>query len=166
MRLLLMLLFLPISAFACLHDCRESEEGTQLIRSFEGYFPFIYYDVAGYPTLGFGHMVKPGEHFQEPLMGPDAEKLLRSDIAPAERGVNRYVAIDLLQPQFDAATSFAFNLGVGTLYRSSLLRVINAKGCPKQQFLLYDKARVNGSLIIVKGLHRRRVAESNLWICK
>lgn len=166
--ILALLLMMPSSASACLHTCQESEDGTQLIRSFEGYFPFVYKDVAGYPTIGFGHLIVAGERFNEPMMGPAAEELLRKDLTPAVSAINRYVVVDLLQHQFDALGSFTFNLGTMTLQNSSLLRLVNSQQCAdaKQRFLVYDKARVSGQLVVIKGLHRRRVAESDFWVCK
>jgi lysozyme len=156
---------LHASAFACFHDCHESEAGLRIIRHFEGFFPFTYDDIAGHKSIGFGHKLKPGEHFDEPLMGPEADELLRSDIRPAEDAINRLVHVSLRQPQFDAVGSFTFNLGQGTLANSTLLRLVNAdqhQAVPPQ-FLRYGNARVNGVLRPVRGLIDRRAAEAELY---
>jgi lysozyme len=50
----------------------------------------------------------------------------RKDVAAAERAVNALVRMNLIQGQFDALVSFAYNLGVGTLERSTLLRLVEA----------------------------------------
>jgi hypothetical protein len=62
----------------CLEDCQPSVVAIGTIRHFEGYSPIRYLDAAGYPTIGFGHLIKPGEKFAEPLLGEAAERLLRA----------------------------------------------------------------------------------------
>jgi lysozyme len=119
--------FQPPAPVTCQHECRLSNDGAQLIREFEGYSPIIYRDSAGLPTIGYGHLIRPGEQFNIPFMTPEAEKLLKRDIKPAERGVNGLVAVPLYQHQFDALGSFTFNLGTGSLKGSGVLRKVNAK---------------------------------------
>lgn len=109
----------------CRQDCAISDEGAQIIREFEGYSPFIYKDAVGLPTVGFGHLLRPGEKIKEPLMGPEAEMLLRADFKPVERGINKLVRVSLSQSRFDAMGSFTFNLGIGALQGSTLLRYVN-----------------------------------------
>jgi lysozyme len=52
------------------------------LKHFEGYSPIVYEDAAGYPTIGFGHLLKPGEKIEEPLLGDAAERLLQDDVKP------------------------------------------------------------------------------------
>lgn len=145
----------------CTRNCTTSQDGLSLISFYEGYSPFIYKDVAGYPTIGNGHLIKPGEHFKEPLMGDDATNLLKSDLRATERGVNHVVSVPLWQHQFDALADFAFNLGVGTLQRN-VGKLINAQkyneGCERMR--LYNKARGK----IFAGLTSRRAADARLCL--
>lgn len=63
--------------------------------------------------------------------------------------------------QLAAATSLAYNIGVGGYCKSSIDRKFDAGdmigGC--NAFLAWDKARVNGQIRVVQGLHSRRVRE-------
>ena len=110
----------------CLGDCKPSPAAFGVIKHFEGYSPIIYKDAAGYPTIGFGHLIKPGEKIQEPLLGNAAERLLQEDIAPKAAAVNQYVRVPLFQGQYDSLISWTYNLGEGALKSSTMLKKINA----------------------------------------
>ena len=64
----------------CLGNCQPSPAAVGVIKHFEGYSPVIYEDAAGYPTIGFGHLIKPGEKIDEPLLGDAAENLFQQDL--------------------------------------------------------------------------------------
>lgn len=159
------LLLLLAAVNAPCGPCRYSQAGVELTQHFEGYSPFVYEDVAGERTIGFGHLVIEGEYFEEPLLPHEATELLKRDLAVAERGVNRHVRVRLNQGQFDALTDFTFNLGTGALRSSTLLRVVNAElhDAVPGQLMRWNKARVNGRLQPVRGLTRRREAEVEFY---
>ena len=50
----------------------------------------------------------------------EIDDILRDDLNRFERGVERYCPVKLTQGQFDALVSFSFNVGLGTLQRSTL----------------------------------------------
>lgn len=104
-----------------------SENGLALIRHFEGFVPHIYQDAAGIATIGYGHVLRPGENaaFENGIEKQAAEKLLMQDVAIAARAVMRFITLPLQQHQFDALCSFTFNLGAGALQRSTLRQVVN-----------------------------------------
>jgi lysozyme len=145
----------------CVDDCQLSDKGIALIQHFEGFMPFTYKDAAGLDTIGYGHLIRPGETFEQPMLPQQAEKLLRNDVAIAERAVNRRVTIALKQNQFDALTSFTFNTGEGALAKSTLLRRVNAARHTEvpAQFLRWVRAKGQ----ILPGLVRRRQAEADLY---
>jgi lysozyme len=118
---------LPIEKpLLCTGTCTTSEDGVSLIAYFEGYSPVVYKDAAGYPTIGYGHLIKAGESFS--YLDPEAaRKLLKKDVKLHADPVNRMVRIPLLQEQFDAIVSFTFNLGEGALRSSTLLKRVNAR---------------------------------------
>lgn len=145
--------------------CTVSDEGLALIKQFEGFRPYPYKDVAGLDTIGFGHLIKPGEKIPVPLLGQAAHELLVRDTEEAQTGVNRYTSIPLKQGQFDALVSFTFNLGVGAYKGSSVRDRVNRElhiDVPGRM-LLWNKARVDGKLKPVPGLTRRRIAEGTLY---
>ena len=104
-----------------------SEEGLNLIKRFEGFSPIIYHDAAGLPTIGYGHLLLPGEEdiFQDAISKIKAEQLLKKDVKKSENAVNSLVDISLTTGQFDALVSFTFNVGAGSFSNSTLLKKVN-----------------------------------------
>jgi GH24 family phage-related lysozyme (muramidase) len=104
-----------------------SKTGLDVIKRFEGFSPTVYICPAGYPTIGYGHLVKPHERerFARGITAEQAESLLRQDVESAERAVLRLITVPLTDGQFDALVSFTFNLGAGALQRSTLRRRVN-----------------------------------------
>jgi lysozyme len=138
-----------------------SAEGLELIKRFEGFRSQLYMDVAGFPTIGYGHRIVPPEAFPGGVSEPQAANLLAGDVSAAERAIGSLVKVDLAQGQFDALVDFCFNLGAGRLANSTLLRCLNAGryDAAGEQLLLWDLAggEVN------PGLKARREAELRLW---
>lgn len=106
-----------------------SRQGLDLICRFEGFSPIIYMCPAGYPTIGYGHLITEAnkEQFLDGVDEDEALDLLRQDVAVAERAVLRLISVPLTQGQFDALVSFTFNLGAGALQRSTLRRKVNCE---------------------------------------
>lgn len=104
-----------------------TEEGLNLIKRFEGFSPKIYICPAGYPTIGYGHVMlaHEREQFAAGITQAEATELLRKDVRIAERAVLRLISVPLTDGQFDALVSFTFNLGAGALQRSTLRRKVN-----------------------------------------
>jgi len=88
--------------------------------------------------------------------------ILRSDLARFERGVAQYCPVPLTQGNFDALVSFAFNVGLGTLQRSTLRQKLlrGDKEGAAQELLKYCMA--GGK--ILKGLQNRRLDERALFM--
>jgi len=153
---------MPPAVMVC-EPCAVSDEGYELVRTFEGYMPFPYKDVAGIETVGYGYVLRPGDNFTYPLLPLDADALLKKTMGGFERDINRAVVIELKQNQFDALGSWTYNLGSGALTSSTMLKRINAKKHEDvpAEMLKWNKARVNGVLVPVRGLTIRRKVEGN-----
>jgi GH24 family phage-related lysozyme (muramidase) len=140
-----------------------TDAGLALIKRFESFSPTVYVCPAGYPTVGYGHVVLDEERdrFASGIRGDEAEDLLRRDAGVAERAVLRLITVPLSDGQFDALTSFAFNLGGGALQRSTLRRKVNRgeHALVPAEFMKWVWA--GGRKL--KGLARRREAESRLY---
>lgn len=138
-----------------------SAAGLALMKKAEGFRSQTYRDVAGVPTIGYGHRLLPGESFPNGIGEAQAAEILLSDVRHAEQAVERLVKVSLSQGRFDALVDFVFNLGAERLAASSLLKDLNAGkyADAAQQLLLWDHAagRENAAL------KARRQAEAALW---
>lgn len=141
-----------------------SKEGIQLIANFEGKRYSAYKDVAGFATIGIGHLIKPGEKFPVKMTEEEVISLFRKDIANFETAVNKAVKVPLSQNQFDALVSFTFNCGIGALQTSTLLKLLNQGKYidAANQLLRWDKA--GGK--VCTGLSLRRQKERLLFLKK
>lgn len=68
--------------------------------------------------------------------------------------------------QLGAITSLGYNIGLGALAKSSVIRAHNRADwqAASRAFHLWDKARVNGALTVLPGLTARRAAEAALYL--
>ena len=139
-----------------------TQNGLDLIKRFEGFSRIVYFCPAGYPTIGYGHVVKDDEDFSAGIDESQAEELLRQDVQIAERAVLRLINVPLTDGQFDALVSFTYNLGGGALQRSTLRRKINREEHAEvpEQFMRWVWA--GGRKL--RGLVRRREAEIAIYI--
>lgn len=151
-----------------------SANGLKFLREVEGFDHRVYNDVAGYPTIGVGHLLTKQEsmtgkiiigndavRYENGLTNEQVDGLLDQDLDQFEDAVNRLVKVDLSQNEFDALVSFAFNVGVSAFRNSTLLRKLNAgdKSEVPHQLRRWNKA--GGK--IVPGLVNRREKEIKLW---
>lgn len=137
------------------------KEGLEIIKDFEGFYPRRYVCPAGYWTIGYGHVIKASEHFDEPITLEVGEELLQGDVEEAENGVNGLVQVPLGQNQFDALVSWTFNLGTGNLASSTLLRKLN-DGDYEGAAAEFKRWKYGGG-VVLPGLVRRRKAEEDLF---
>lgn len=93
-----------------------------------------------------------------------AEEFLKSDIKPIERLLNG-MGINYTQNQFDALTSWIFNLGEGNFKKSTMYKNIVAR---KSDIEITDQMVkwYNAGGRPLAGLMRRRVAEANMFLGK
>ena len=133
-----------------------------LIKSFEGWEPVVYPDAVGYATIGYGHLVRPGETFDEPISRDAGEALLRRDLNHAERAVGALTKVPLTDSQFGALVSFVFNLGSGS-YQSSTLRMVINRGHYHEAPAQIRRWTFAGGRKL-RGLVRRRDAEAEMFV--
>jgi lysozyme len=138
-----------------------SAAGLELLKRSEGFRSRTYLDVAGVPTIGYGHRLLHPESFPKGIQEPQAAEILLCDLREAEQAVERMVKVPLTQGQFDALVDFCFNLGQGRLAASTLLKCLNngRYQAAAEQLLLWDHAGTEENA----ALKARREAELELW---
>jgi lysozyme len=128
-------------------------------------------------TIGVGHVLYPDqakipldqrmayqlkEQDNKQFSPQEVDGILKFDLDRFERGVEKLCPLPLTQGNFDALTSFSFNVGLGTLQRSTL----------RQKLLRGDKEGASDELLkycmaggkILKGLQSRRIDERAMFL--
>jgi GH24 family phage-related lysozyme (muramidase) len=148
-----------------------------MIKHHEGVKASAYRCPARLWTIGVGHVIDPN-HARVPfadrlslelpagwnrtLSQDEINDILRKDLLRFEAGVHRMCPGELTQGQFDALVSFSFNVGLGSLQKSTL-RMKHNRGDYEgaaEEFLKWSKA--GGK--VLKGLLKRREDERALYL--
>jgi lysozyme len=142
-----------------------NKAGADLIKSFEGLRLDAYLCSAGKPTVGFGSTffedgtpVKLGDKITKERADSLFEKVSDSFAAKVKNCIQK----DINENQFAALVSFAYNVGIGNLKSSTLLKKVNAN--PNDPTIMQEFKKWNrASGKVLAGLTRRREAEANLY---
>jgi lysozyme len=137
-----------------------SQVGINLIKSFEGCILHSYNDPVGILTIGYGHTGKDVIEGRK-ITQQQAEEILKRDLAKFEEGVSELVKVPLNQYQFDALVSFSYNVGLGALGSSTLLKKLNKKDYRGAAIEFEKWVYAKGNKL--KGLAVRRLAEKSLF---
>lgn len=145
---------------------KTSPDGINLIKKSEALRLDAYFDDVGVPTIGYGHTgdvtptdVTTHRHITE----HQADAILGLDLDGTERGVTDLTkGLELRQGQFDALVSLAFNVGLGALAKSTLLRKLRAGDVvgAADEFRHWNHA--GGK--VLPGLTKRREAERTMFL--
>ena len=140
-----------------------NKAGLDLIRNFEGLRLKAYLCPAGVPTIGYGSTGKD-IHLGMTWTTEQADERLVRDLASFEMEVSRAVPVST-DNQFSGLVCFAYNVGIGALEGSTLLKKHNAGDYAGAQaeFGKWNKARVKGVMTALPGLTKRRAAEAALY---
>jgi len=142
------------------------------LKDSEGFSATPYQDSAGVWTIGYGSTFINGRAVTAttPAVTRDealfhVRDRLTNEFEPA---VKSAVRVPITQSMFDALVDFAYNLGGGTLRRSSIITALNTNEyeTAADNFLLYNKARnaTTGELEVLRGLTSRRTYERDLFL--
>lgn len=138
-----------------------SNDAVEMIQSFEGLELAAYRCSAGVLTIGYGH-TGPDVSEGMRITKEEADSLFDKDIGFFEKEVDLLTReLDLPQCQFDALVSFAYNLGVSSLQRSTLFKHVRNRdsAAAAKEFMKW----VNAKGKPVKGLFARRGAETAMF---
>jgi lysozyme len=143
-----------------------SQKCIDLIKKYEGFEKTSYKCPAGIWTIGYGStMWNDGKKVEagQKITSEGAEVLLRWELKNKSSAL---INLTLNQNQFDALLSFIYNLGVGAFKKSTLYKKVKVNANDETirfEFMKWNKARVNGKLVELKGLTNRRQSEINLY---
>ena len=145
---------------------KTSDNGIVLIKQHEGFSRVPYECPAAVIAIGYGSTTyengKTVLISDPPITQAAAYRLFRKNIHKYEKWINKLVKTNINQNQFDALVSLSYNIGVGSIKRSHLLKLVNENPNDPQiavEFLKWRKA--NGK--VVKGLETRRQKEVELY---
>ena len=161
---------------------RISDQGLALIKEQEGYHTKLkdnsckaYLCPAGVWTCGWG--CTEGVTANTQWTTEEATESLRREMGKHEANVHKLVTVPLSQGQFDALVSLCYNIGVGALGKSTLLKHLNAGDYARaaSHFADFKYAKVrgdtarhykvaDGTTVALAGLVTRRAAETMLFL--
>ncbi|WP_438381450.1 lysozyme [Asaia sp. BMEF1] len=137
---------------------------------FEGLSLKPYLCPANYWTIGYGNRFladgSPVTATTKPITKDQALTLLRQTVMTLQEKLRSFVTAPLTDYQEGALLSWQFNVGSTAAQGSTLIRRLNQHlyNAAAQQFLVWDKATVNGKLVVLRGLQRRRKMESDVFL--
>ena len=139
---------------------KTSPKGIALITEFEGFRSKAYLCPEGVPTIGFGFT--KGVQLGDTMTKAQAKARLAAELGEYEEGVLSACTNPPNQNEFDALVCFAFNVGVGGMSKSSVIKAHNRGDhqAAARAFQLWNKA----GGVVYAGLTRRRAAESALYL--
>jgi len=145
---------------------KSSINAINLIKDSEKFESHPYLCPAGIPTIGYGTTIyENGTHVKlsdAPITKERATDIMFHQLIGYENAVNRYVKVPLNQNQFDALVDFAYNAGVGSFQKSTLLKKLNAgdySGAAEQ-----FKRWIFADGVPLHGLEIRRAKEKALFL--
>lgn len=146
-----------------------NDKGYDLIKRFEGYSDRPYKCPAGISTIGYGNTYYPNgtkvKITDKAITKEYANEILAHTADEFAADVLKLVKTNITVNQLNALTSFAYNVGVANLQKSTLLKLVNVNpndGNIAKEFLKWNKAAGKE----LKGLTNRRIAESALYFTK
>ncbi len=95
-----------------------SAEFKQALIEEEGVRYVVYRDVAGYPTVGVGHLIEAEDNLRvgDRISEKQVLDFLEGDLKEAEQGVRILVGdLALHQHEFDALVDLVYNVGLGNV---------------------------------------------------
>jgi lysozyme len=141
-----------------------NDAGITLVKSFEAFRAEPYQDEGGVWTQGYGRTQGITADSQT-ITEAQACTWLAEDLQEFGNYVLHYIQTALSDNEYAALISLTENVGTGPLV-GGLGKVLNMgdKAAAAQHFLLWDKETIDGELVEVPGLLRRRTAEQTLFL--
>ena len=143
--------------------------GQNFLSSSEGVKYTAYKDSVGVWTIGRGityyedgSRVKQGD-----VISKEREhRLFLNTVKGYVDAVNRLVTANLTQNQFNALVSLCYNIGIQNFSGSRVLKLVNKNPSDpniRNAIASWNKGRIKGRLVVLKGLVNRRQKEADLY---
>lgn len=129
----------------------------ELIKEFEGLRLSAYRCDAGVWTIGWGHT--SGVRPEMKISAEHADELLRADVECVNRSLT---GIKLTENQRAALISFGYNVGVGAMMRSTLMKLVVNDASDRRIAAEFAKWKYAGGKVL-SGLVRRRKREAEVY---
>lgn len=144
---------------------KASEEIKEMIKRLEGCRLTAYRCPGGVWTIGYGH-TGSDVHRGQRISQQKAEQLFSADLGRFEDELQQWMKVDgapaLRQGQYDALLSFAYNVGISALRRSTLWRKVKAN--PDDPTIPEEFGRwVHSNGKVLPGLVARRQEEAKIY---
>ena len=136
-----------------------TQQGLDLITTYEGLRLEAYKGPAGAGTIGYGHT--KGVMAKVKISNEEAEELLKQDVSIVELQVVNTVG-KLAACKIDALVSFAYNVGVAAFRGSTLCRKVKANSDDATIRAEFGKWVYAGSKKL-PGLVKRRAEEAEMY---
>lgn len=133
----------------------------KFLKGFEGFRATAYIPVKGDKwTIGYGFT--EGVEEGDTMTRAEADARFIEELAKYEYAVERATHKRCTQSQFDALVSLAYNIGIGALQKSTVLKAHNREdfAAAARAFALYNKS--GGK--VYPGLVKRRAAEAAMYL--
>ena len=139
-----------------------------LVKQYEGFRSQAYLDTNGLPVVGYGQSKIHGKRVRmgQSISLAKAEAELEKELYQIQLLILAQVKVQLTPNQLGALTSLVYNTGSRLLIRSTLIQKLIAgdyTGAAKE-FPRWNKAHMNGKLVPLAGLTKRRLAEQKLFL--
>ena len=149
---------------------KTSEECLAMLKEYEGFSKYPYHDYGQY-TVGYGTRC-PSDmlsyYMENGITEEEAEQLLRNMLEDYERDVHTYMekyGLEVTQNRFDALILFSYNCGSSWMFKgTSELHKALIRGADEEELLYRFTLWCTAGGSVLKGLIRRRMCETNLYV--
>ena len=146
---------------------RASEHFKQALIEEEGVRHVVYRDVAGYPTVGVGHLIRPADNLRVGDRISDAQvmQFLEADLEEAEFGVQQLVGdLELYQHEFDALLDLVYNVGLGNVSPSESPRLNAAIDAGDYEAIAAELDYTHAAGRVARGLQHRSERRAEIFM--
>lgn len=143
-----------------------NNKGIELMHQYEGLRLTSYLCPANKWTIGYGNtFYEDGKKVQpnQTITKARADELFKNIVNNSfSQPIRNLLKVELNENQFSALVCFAYNIGIGNLSKSTLLKKVNINPNDisiKKEFLKWNKSGGR----VLNGLTKRRQSESELY---